>query len=73
MDRKTAERLLVDADRIAEFVLECFDLTLEAPQGRELYDRAFSLYLKREAGDVPLADLYDALKGHGELPEAPAA
>jgi hypothetical protein len=62
MDQKKAERLLVDADRMAEFVLKCFDLTLETQPGRDLYERAFGTYIRTEVGDMPMADIYDALK-----------
>jgi hypothetical protein len=31
-----------------------------------LYDRAFTAYLHGEIGDLPLAELYDALNGSPE-------
>ncbi|WP_322015625.1 hypothetical protein [Paraburkholderia sp. J12] len=63
MDQKKAERLLVDADRIAEFAIGCFELSLDAVRGRELYERAFNAYIRSEAGEVPMDEIYDALKG----------
>ncbi len=62
MDQKKAESLLVDADRMADFVLKCFDLTLESQPGRDLYERAFGTYIRTEVGDMPMAEIYDALK-----------
>ncbi|WP_322045861.1 hypothetical protein [Paraburkholderia sp. J67] len=47
---------------MADFVLQCFELTLEAPAGRELYERAFGTYIRSQVGDMPMADIYDALK-----------
>ncbi len=62
MDQRKAETLLVDADRMAEFVLECFELTLAAPAGRELYERAFGAYIRSQVGDMPMAEIYDSIK-----------
>jgi len=70
MERKKAEHILIEADEIAGLVLDGFDMTLETEAGRTLYDRAFTAYLRREIGDVPMAELYDALNGS---PEAFAA
>ncbi|PVX86265.1 hypothetical protein [Paraburkholderia unamae] len=66
MERKKAEHILIDADEIAGLVLDGFDLTMETDAGRALYDRAFTAYLHGEIGDLPVAELYDALNGSPE-------
>lgn len=66
MERKKAEHILIDADEIAGLVLDGFDLTMETDAGRALYDRAFTAYLHGEIGDLPVAELYDALSGSPE-------
>ncbi|MBN3857448.1 hypothetical protein G3N59_29095 [Paraburkholderia sp. Ac-20340] len=47
---------------MAEFVLECFELTLAAPAGRELYERAFGTYIRSQVGDMPMDEIYDSIK-----------
>ncbi|QBQ97412.1 hypothetical protein [Paraburkholderia pallida] len=66
MDRKKAEHVLIEADEVADLVLEGFDMTIGTAEGRALYDRAFNTYVRSEIGDLPMAELYDALKGSTE-------
>jgi hypothetical protein len=66
MERKKAEHILIEADEIAGLVLDGFDLTMETDAGRALYDRAFTSYIHGEIGDLPVAELYDALNGAPE-------
>jgi hypothetical protein len=66
MERKKAEHILIEADEIAGLVLNGFDMTMETDAGRALYDRAFTAYIHSEIGDLPVADLYDALNGSPE-------
>ncbi|MDR3098650.1 MAG: hypothetical protein LBV73_16450 [Paraburkholderia sp.] len=63
MNRDRAEHILIEADSVAELVLGGFDMTIETSEGRALYDRAFTAYVRCEIGDLPMASLYDALKG----------
>ncbi|QGZ63585.1 hypothetical protein [Paraburkholderia acidisoli] len=63
MERKKAEHILIEADAMAGLVLDGFDLSMDTDAGRALYDRAFTAYLHSEIGDLPLAELYDALNG----------
>ncbi|SDC93568.1 hypothetical protein [Paraburkholderia lycopersici] len=63
MERKKAEHILLEAGEIADLVLNGFDMTMETHAGRALYDRAFTAYLHKEIGDLPVAELYDALNG----------
>ncbi|MEM5326301.1 hypothetical protein VSR34_06780 [Paraburkholderia sp. JHI2823] len=63
MERKKAEHILLEADEIAGLVLDGFDMTMETEAGRALYDRAFTAYIHKEIGDLPVAELYDALNG----------
>lgn len=63
MNRDRAEHILIEADSIAELVLGGFDMTIATTEGRALYDRTFTAYIRREIGDTPVSSLYDALKG----------
>ncbi|MCG5075164.1 hypothetical protein [Paraburkholderia tagetis] len=62
MNRDRAEHILIEADWVAELVLGGFDMTIETSEGRALYERAFTAYVRKEIGDLPVASLYDALK-----------
>lgn len=62
MNRDRAEHILIEADSVAELVLGGFEMTMESAEGRALYDRAFTAYVRSEIGDLPVASLYDALK-----------
>lgn len=69
MNRERAEHILIEADSVAELVLGGFDMTMDSSEGRALYDRTFTAYLRNEMGDLPVSSLYDALKGStGTLP-----
>lgn len=63
MERKKAEYVLLEAGEMAELVVDAFDMTMESPAGRALYDRAFTAYIRSEIGDSPISELYDALQG----------
>jgi len=63
MDRKKAEHILIEADEVAELVLDGFEMTIGTVEGRALYDRAFTTYVRNQIGDLPMSELYDALKG----------
>jgi hypothetical protein len=71
MERKKAEHILIEADEIAGLVLDGFDMTMETDAGRALYDRAFTAYIRGEIGDLPVAELYDALNGARQAFTAP--
>ena len=62
MDRNRAEHILMEADSVAELVMGGFDMTIETSEGRALYERAFTAYVRSEIGDLPMSSLYDALK-----------
>lgn len=66
MERKKAEHVLLGAGEMAELVVDAFDMTMENPEGRALYDRAFTAYIRSEIGDAPMAELYDALQGRAD-------
>lgn len=66
MERKKAEHILIEADAMAGLVLDGFDLSMDTQAGRTLYDRAFTAYLHSEIGDLPIAELYEALNGAPE-------
>ncbi|CAB3788371.1 hypothetical protein LMG28688_02675 [Paraburkholderia caffeinitolerans] len=69
MNRDRAEHILLEADSVAELVLGGFDMTIDSSEGRALYERAFTAYVRSEIGDLPMASLYDLLKGStGTLP-----
>ncbi|NLP62679.1 hypothetical protein [Paraburkholderia sacchari] len=69
MNRDRAEHILIEADSVAELVLGGFDMTIDTLEGRALYERAFTAYVRSEIGDLPIDSLYDALKGSaGTLP-----
>ncbi|WP_213305648.1 hypothetical protein [Paraburkholderia sacchari] len=69
MNRDRAEHILIEADSVAELVLGGFDMTIDTSEGRALYERAFTAYVRSEIGDLPMDSLYDALKGStGSLP-----
>jgi len=73
MERKKAEHILLEADEIAGLVLNGFDMTMETDAGRALYDRAFTAYIHNEIGDLPVAELYDALNGSPDAFSATAS
>ncbi len=73
VDRDKAEHILIEADTVAGLVMEGFDMTMETPEGRALYERAFTTFIKSEIDDTPMATLYDALKGTGAVASRDAA
>jgi hypothetical protein len=70
MNRNKAERILIEADQIADCVMHGFDMTMETDAGRELYDRAFTTYVRKQIGELPMSELYDALTGAPEIVSA---